>query len=226
MGAFFIYIYLILNETMKKILKAIFILSIIFVSTSTVFACKIKSWKSPRNHQSLPLRELSILGFNYTDIQDTIIEQWFKAEIREQFNSVKEIVTVLPDTSIQQEYEQWVTPYRNLKIDAIITYAILPYKRNYNIKNPKEYSPIVYEPNKNSLWSYYANLSRKTEIPQEKDAPYYVEINIYEQNTLQLIWSGISETFDDRNDLKTIQKIMEKLVATAVKEGVINSEKD
>ncbi|HUH74998.1 MAG TPA: hypothetical protein VLZ75_11420 [Chitinophagales bacterium] len=211
---------------MKKILKAIFFLSIILLTTPSVFACKIKSWKSQRSHQSLPLRQLSIIGFNYTEIQDSIIEKWFDAEIKEKFNSVKNIITVLPDTTIKQEYEQWMTPYRNLKIDAIITYAILPYKRNYSIKNPKEYSPIINEPSKNSLWSYYASLSTKVEIPEDEDAPYYVEINIYEQSTLQLIWSGISQTFDDRNDLKTIQKWMEKLITTAAKQGVINSEKD
>ena len=210
---------------MKKILKAIFIFSII-ISTSSVFACNIKTWKSDRNYETLPLRQLSILGFNYTDIQDSIIENWFKAEIKEQFNSVKEIITVLPDTSVQHEYEQWMTPYRNLKIDAIITYGILPYKRNYSIKNTKEYSPIINEASKNSLWSYYASISRKVEIPKNEEAPYFVEINIYEQNTLQLIWSGISEPFDDRNDFKTIKNIMEKLVSTAAKQGVINSEKD
>jgi hypothetical protein len=226
MGASF-YLYLLeLNDTMQKIIKAIFILSILIFSTNSVFACKIKTWKSPRSNQSLPLRQLSILGFNYTDIQDSIIENWFKAEIRENFNSVKDIITVLPDTTVKHEYEQWITPYRNLKIDAIITYAILPYKRNYAIKNPKEYSPIVYEPNKNSLWSYYAALSSKVEIPKELNAPYFVEINIYEQNTLQLIWSGISEPFENRNDLKTIQKWMEKLITTAAKEGVINEEKN
>lgn len=226
MGAFFIYIYLILIDAMKKTLKAIFFLSIIIFSTNSVFACKIKTWKSTRNHKTLPLRELSIIGFNYTDIQDSIIEKWFEAEIKEKFNSVKNIVTVLPDTTIQHEYEQWMTPYRKLKIDAIITYAILPYKRNNSIKSSKAYSPIINEPSKNSLWSYYAAISKKTEKPDDKDALYFVEINIYEQNTLQLLWSGVSDTFDNRNDLKTIQKWMEKLISTATKEGVINSEKD
>lgn len=223
-ASFFLYL-LELNDIMRKLLKALFILSIILYCTTSTFACKIKTWKSPRYNQSLPLRQLSILGFNYTDIQDTIIEKWFKAEMRENFNSVKDIITVLPDTTIKHEYEQWITPYRNLKIDAIITYAILPYKRNYSIKNPKVYSPIIYEPNKNSLWSYYATLSSKVEIPIKEDAPYFVEINIYEENTLQLIWSGISPPFENRNDLKIIQKWMEKLIATAAKEGVINEEK-
>ncbi|MCO5232664.1 MAG: hypothetical protein LC105_10785 [Chitinophagales bacterium] len=202
----------------------LFFISFLFFTIVPLQAKKIKYWKSPNLSIEEPYHQFCIVGFNQSSISDSLLQNWIKAELNEKFNLVKGAILVTSDSNYN--YESWMQPIKSLPVDAIITYAIVPYLKEKYTKEPKQYSPILQSPSTNSLWTYYvAQLKRKTHLSQECST-FFIEINIYNQGTYELLWSAKSPAYCSPDILKSTKNYLEKIIQLAVKDEIINHEKD
>lgn len=204
----------------------IFIFCLLMLNILSVSAQKIQSWSSPVYINKPPFTRFSIIGFNFTDIQDTILQEWVAGEIREQFNQVENIYTFQPDSSNIYQYDHWIAPVRQLKSDVIFTYSVAPVRTDKKRKQ-KKYLPIIQRPYSISLWGYFTNQAKNFGFEYNKtETPISVEVNIYDQKTLQLVFSAKSKSFTSAQPLPVVKKIIEKMILKAIRAQVINEERD
>lgn len=193
----------------------------LFISTS-LHAKKIKYWTSPTLKIENPFDEFYVLGFNQSPIEDSILQKWVKAELSENFNIVKGNVSVVADSNYN--YESKIQPIRSVPVDAILTYSIVPHTPKRFEKEPKIYSPTLQTPSYNSLWGYYTAQLKRNNISEES-ASYFIEMNIYEQGTLQLLWSAKSSIFSSQNLFTTSKSYLEKMIQIGIKSEIINNDR-
>lgn len=205
----------------------IFIFCLLILNTMSVSAQKIQSWSSPAYAHQPSFRQFSIIGFNFTEIQDTVLQKWVAGEIREQFNQVENIYTFQPDSSNIYQYEYWMAPVRQLQSDVIFTYSIAPVIDTDNKKKYKKYLPILQRPYSISLWGYFTNQAKNFDFEYNKtETPIRVEVNIYDQKTLQLVFSAKSKAFTSEKPFPVVKKIIEKMILRAIRAQIINEERD
>ncbi len=199
---------------------------IVLISVSTsAFAQKIQSWSSPAHSASTPYKKICLVGFNFNDASDSDIEDWLKAEIREHFNQVENVIIFNPeaDSAYRFNSEYWISSVKSVPADVIFTYSISQVHHSEKAKKEK-YIPLIQTPLKGSLWGYFTYNARQLNIPEDLVTKLKVEVNIYDYKTLHLIWSATSQPFSSENHLPTVYKLLEKMIYRATGDKVINDE--
>lgn len=197
-------------------------------SSSTLFAQKIQSWSSPEYKNLPPFKKFCLVGFHFSNTDDSDLQDWIKAEIREHFNQVENVFIFQPDTDSVDLYnsEYWLAPIKAVPADVVFTYAVSPVYDTKRSKTEKNYHPLLQSPLKTSLWGYFTSKIKLSDNQEDIIHKIKVEVNIYDHKTLNLIWSGTSVPFSAESKLPTIRKLIEKMIFRAVNDQVINDDID
>lgn len=199
-----------------------FIISIC-LSIQSLNAQAIFTWKSNAKERQAPYRNFHIIGFNDSELDDQELEDWFKKEIKENFNYVKDILTISADTNTNFQYETWIRESKLKTSDVIMTYSV----KSEKIKKKKKkttYNPIIDEPYYMSLRGYLTQKSKNLHVDTYEDDIWSVDIKIYHPVTYNLLYSANSQYFRSKSPKKKVQQYLEKMIQKAIREDVINDE--
>ncbi|HZH68118.1 MAG TPA: hypothetical protein VFD65_02875 [Chitinophagales bacterium] len=185
---------------------------------------KVNQWTSYNDESKLPFESFYSIGFNYSHINDTIMEAWVTSELKKYYNNILSACAFELDSNNGFHYNKWVDSIRRLKVDAVVAYTITPYY--YKLKKKEAYKPFLQEPYKSNFGSYLIYHSKLYPPLEQPHPTFIIELNIFEGNTLNLIWSGKSSPLTTNVLDKRTHKTFEKLIRIATKKEIVNSDSD
>ena len=185
---------------------------------------KVEWWTSYNNESSLPYNNFFTIGFNYSELNDTSVQKWVKSELKKYYNEINGSCTFNLDSNNSFQYNQWVDSIRKLKADAVIAYTITPYY--YKSKKKEPYKPFLQEPYKSNFGPYLIHHSKLFPPSDQQHSSFVIELNIFEGNTFNLIWSGKSRKLPPEGLKKRTQRTIEKLIRLATKKEIVNSDSE
>jgi len=114
---------------------------------------------------------------------------------------------------------------RELGLETIFTVALLDKETtNRYVPGTVMYSPSPYY---SSYWGYYSYYYETIYSPgyYTQDKTYYVEANLYDAQTEQLLWSVQSEIFNPGKVERVAEDFTAMLIEAAGKEGLLRKKK-
>lgn len=207
-----------------KLILSCLTISLISATQSTE-AQSIQTWKSTNVEKQAPYRNFHIIGYNYSSVDDSLLLDWFKDEIREHFNYVKDIYSFQPDSNHIFQYEEWMNTSKFKTSDVIITYSISPVEFKKS-KKASKYNPIIEEPYYMNLRGFFTQKFKNVEIDPYEENLWSVDIKIYHPITYNLLYSAKSKTFQQEDPTKKIKKYLEKMLEKSIHQDVINDDMD
>ncbi len=207
---------------MRYFLKTTILICFLF-AYSLCSAQRIEKWSTYNVNHIIPYQSFLVIGFNYSELPNEGIERRLQTEIRKNFNTVDTIYLFSPDSVNLYQYNYWVDPIRKTGSDGTLAYSITPFfsKR----KKKSAYKPILQETYKNSFGSYLLHHAKNTHKKKKYYPEYVIEINIFEENTLNLVWSGRTLPIPAEQLSKTYDRAIEKLIRSAIQSRIINEER-
>jgi hypothetical protein len=108
--------------------------------------------------------------------------------------------------------------------DAALTVALLDQTTETRyVPGTAMYSPMVYGGAYRSFYGYYSYYSPAMYTPgyYESDKKYYIEMNLYDLSTEELVWSSQSETTNPSSVEGFAEAFSQTVVGQLIKDGLI-----
>ena len=187
-------------------------------STKLVASWKNPEYSGPRFHRILVLGMSAKPGVR-ADFEDALS----KLVARDGVEAVPGNTILLRPEGTQLDMNYLKTQIKEFKVDAVIV------SRLVKVETKTTYIPgqayVVPYPYYRSFYGYYGTLYPVVYSPDylSEDTTVRVETNVYATNTpdAELVWTGISDTFNPRSPDKAIDGVSKLLVKELQKEGVL-----
>jgi len=187
-------------------------------STKLVASWKNPEYSGPRFHRILVLGMSAKPGVR-ADFEDALS----KLVARDGVEAVPGNTILLRPEGTQLDMNYLKTQIKEFKVDAVIV------SRLVKVETKTTYIPgqayVVPYPYYRSFYGYYGTLYPVVYSPDylSEDTTVRVETNVYATNTPdgELVWTGISDTFNPRSADKAIDGVSKLLVKELQKEGVL-----
>lgn len=209
---------------MKRILFA-------FVIGAWVSACGpateiTGSWKNPdANPEKLQKILVTALTDN-TTARQTVENDLSRALQQNGFTAIKSMEVIPPTFTAGKEInkEELLNRINGTEVDAILTIALLDKDtENRYVPGNYGYQPMPRFGYYGQFWGYYNNWYPMLYSPgyYQEDKIYFLETNLYDAETEELVWSGQSETYNP-GSLAGFSKGFASVVLTRMEEdGVL-----
>lgn len=210
---------------MKKITLIVVILILAFVSACSPSTKILGSWASPNKPAG-----------GYTNIFVTAITENLLAR-QEVENDIDEILNadgitamssfeIIPPGFVPSaaNKDKVINEIKAGGHDAILTMALLDQTTETRyVSGSTMYSPMGYGRGYGSFYGYYSYYSPSMYTPgyYDTDKKYYIEINLYDANTEQLVWSSQSETTNPSSVESFAPAFAQAVVNQMIKDGVV-----
>lgn len=214
---------------MKKIVSFLFLGTVLAAcSASTEIT---GSWKNPaaatNNLSNILVTALS----DNTPARQTV-ENDLAAALSQNGIKAEKSIDVLPPSFTKgdkPDKDVLLDKVRGTGVTAILTVALINKEtENRYVPGNYGYEPIPRFGYYGRFWGYYTNWYPTLYSPgyYTEDKVYFIETNLYDANTEELLWSAQSETYNP-NSLSTFSKEFAGVVIAKMKQdGVIRSETD
>jgi len=187
-------------------------------STKLVASWKNPEYSGPRFHRILVLGMSAKPGVR-ADFEDALS----KLVARDGVEAVPGNTILLRPEGTQLDMNYLKTQIKEFKVDAVIV------SRLVKVETKTTYIPgqayVVPYPYYRSFYGYYGTLYPVVYSPDylSEDTTVRVETNVYATNTPdgELVWTGVSDTFNPRSADKAIDGVSKLLVKELQKEGVL-----
>lgn len=114
---------------------------------------------------------------------------------------------------------------RGTNVDAILTVTLIDTeKQERYVEGSYGYRPVTRLANFGRFWGYYTAWQPVVNSPgyYTEDKVYYYEINLYDAQSEELIWSAQSETYNPASLSKFTEEFASAVLAKMQKDGVLS----
>lgn len=158
------------------------------------------------------------------------VENGLQQQLQEKGLSVEKSIDVFPpDFSNQtgQNKELILSKIRGTNADGILTIALLRQETESHYHPGTYWDPGLRFGYYNSFWNYYSNWYPSVYDPGYYDQTkvYYIETNLYNAKTEELIWAAQSKTYDPVNIDSFLKGYIAAIRAQMIKDGLISPRK-
>jgi hypothetical protein len=190
---------------MNRFLSKYFIgLSIIFYAAScgTSSTTITGTWEKENINKEYNHILVAALTSN-VNVKSTV-EQHLEESLREQGLEASQSIELLPPRFIDDENQKQkiISGIKNSGTDAILTISLIDSDTETRyVPGATSYAPYPAYRFYGNFWGYYSHWSPQFYSPgyYSEDKVYYIETNLYDAETEELIWSAQSQTYNPEN---------------------------
>ena len=202
-------------QNLLNMKKVIFLLLSIAVFGCASDSKITSSWKSKK--RTKVYHDVVILALTNDIPAKQLVETDMEDALRKQEVSVKSSIDVLPQSfSKETPKDQILKKVRATGADAILSVSLI------NKETQRRYVPGApgYVP---GFWGYYQYWSPTVYTPgyYTEDRVYYIETNLYDAATDQLIWSAQSESYNPASLTGFSKELANRLAEKLIKDNII-----
>lgn len=187
------------------------------------------SWKN-NNVNPGSLNKILVTALtNRTNVRQTI-ENDMSAVFQQHGYLVVKSMDVLPPTftaAKEPDREMLLEKINGTEVDAILTIALLKKEtENRYVPGNYGYEPMTRFGYYGRFWGYYSNWYPSLYSPgyYAEDDVYFLETNLYDATTEELLWSAQSETYNPGTLEKFSKEFAMLVIKKMQKEGVIKDD--
>jgi hypothetical protein len=213
-----------INLKMKKLI--IGVVAVFIYSCETTSTVITGSWKSPKQNKNYHTILVAALT-NHAVVKSTIENELAGAFNSNGIKTLKSIDEFPPNMSTSDSDRQaLMDKMKTIGTDAILTVSLLKKETESRyVPGNIAYDPYTGYGYNRRFWGYYSywypNLYEQGYY--SNDHTYYMETNLYDASTEELIWSGQSETYNPI-DMPTFAKEFADLIVDKMKkDGVLST---
>ncbi len=156
----------------------------------------------------------------------TTVEEDLKQSLENIGASVQTSVNVLPPGFIEDENQKAVILNRVNEegTDGILTIALVAGETETRYEpGGYPYAPYPTHPYYGHFWAYYDHWYPKFATPDyyTENNNYYIETNLYDAQTEELVWSGQSKIYDPAYFERFSESYADEITASMASDGVI-----
>ncbi len=184
------------------------------------------SWKSDRADEAKVNRILVTSLTSNTDARQTVENDLANQLQKKGYEAIKSINVVPPTFTASKEPDKnlLLDKIKGTDVDAILTVALIDKETDSRyVPGNYAYAPITRYGYYGRFWGYYNNWYPAFQSPgyYTQDKVYYLETNLYDAKTEELLWSAQSETYTP-DGLKDFSKEYASIVIDKLrKDGVL-----
>jgi hypothetical protein len=211
-------------KTLKNIsLLLVCLLAISACSTSTSIT---SSWRKP-NATANGYRNIFIAAISSNIPAKQAVESGLQAELQKRGLTVTKSVDVFPPNFSNQtgaQRELILSKIQATNADGIVTVALLKKENETRfVPGGGGWNPGLRYGYYNRFWNYYNNWYPYLYAPgyYDESQVYYLETNLYDAKTEELIWAAQSETYDPSNINSFIKGYVKSTLERMQKDGLI-----
>jgi hypothetical protein len=211
-------------------MKKIVFLSFFFIFLAACTTTKITgAWKNPKQEKTYSGVFVAALTSNTiarATIENDLVEMLEKQSIHS-YKSMDEFPPGIQKDSLTKE--DILSRMKKNKSEAILTVSLIrkETETRYIPNDGYPYTPFHY-PYYGDLWGYYSYWYPYLYGPgyYETDKIYFIETNLYDCYTEQLVWSAQSRTYNPA-DLQAFSKEFSKIIVNKLKDdGMLKAASD
>ncbi len=211
-----------LNLSIVLICATLIILFVGSCSTSsTVITGK---WEKPMIEQNY--NDILVAALVPTISSRSVIEQHMVEDLKEEGVNATQSIDRLPPQLIENEdtKQQIINSIRGDGVDAILTVSLIDKDTETRfVPGSEPYSPYPYYSFYGNFWGYYDYWYPRFYDSgyYTEDKIYYIETNLYDAKSEELIWSAQSETYNPVDIVTFSSEFAHEIVREMKNEGII-----
>jgi hypothetical protein len=190
-------------------------------STEVTGAWKNLSISNPKPVTTIPVTALT----SKTHVRQTVETDIAEALAKSGYRTVKSLDVMPPFTQGKTpDKEELFTKINNSGADVIMTLALIDKQtENRYIPGNAGYAPMPRFGYYGSFWGYYNNWYPALYSPgyYEESKTYFIETNLYDAGSEELLWSAQSETYNPGSLKKFSQEFAKVVVARMERDNVV-----
>lgn len=212
-------------------LKKIFTTSLIIIMLS-LYACSpgtriTGSWMNPEAQRAQ--REYNNILVSAMTEQISVkqtVEDQVAAQLRARGVNATKSITVFPPKFTEEQMndkEAMLNAIRANRHDGILTIALIDEETESRyIQGTTTYAPLTTYNYYSSFWGYYTYRYPVVSDPgyYTQDRIYYIEVNLYDAGTEELVWSAQTETINPGSLNRSAEKFAEVTVKAMSERGL------
>ena len=217
---------------MKTRIKKIGIIPAIALSVVLLNSCATSStvitgsWESPGNEESYA--NIVVAALVPTISTRSSIEQKMATSLQEEGVEASQSTDVLPPRYIEErdKKQEILDAIRNNGTDGILTVSLIDQETETRyVPGAETYAPYPYYGFYGTFWGYYSYWSPRFYEPgyYESQKIYFIETNLYDAETENLIWSAQSKTYEPVDLENFSRDFANAIVEQLVEDGVISA---
>ncbi len=182
------------------------------------------SWKN--NNIQVQYDNIMVAGLTQNINAKSTIENDLRMSLTAKGVTVVKSMDAFPPSYAKDvSKEDMMNKIRHQGADAILTVTLV------DKKNESRYIPGTYGytpmPMYGRFWGYYSYWGPTMYSPgyYSQDKVYYMETNVYDANTEELVWSAESETYNPENISGFSQELANIIANKLEKDGIISGQK-
>ena len=205
---------------------AFLVLTLLFTAcgTSTMIT---GSWRKP-NATANGYRNIFIAAMSSNIPAKQAVETGLQAQLQQKGLTVVKSMDVFPpnfSTQTGQRRELVLSKIQSTNADGILTIALLKKEtENRFVRTRGGYwNPGIRYGYYNRFWNYYSNWYPSLYAPgyYDQQQVYYLETNLYDAKTEELIWAAQSETYDPSSIDSFLKGYVKSILEQMQKDGLI-----
>jgi hypothetical protein len=186
------------------------------------------SWRKP-NATANGYRNIFIAAMSSNIPAKQAVETGLQAQLQQKGLTVEKSMDVFPpnfSTQTGQKKELILSRIQSTNADGILTIALLRKETENRFVNTGRgyWNPGLRYGYYNRFWNYYSNWYPSLYAPGYYDQTkiYYLETNLYDAKTEQLIWAAQSETYDPSSIDSFLKGYVKSIYERMEKDGLIS----
>jgi hypothetical protein len=189
------------------------------------------SWKSAQIGSEAISSILVTALTSKTNARQTVEDDLANALQKHGYNVVKSM-NVMPPTFTKEKEpnrEALLEKIKGTDVDAIITVALIDKEtENRYVPGSYGYAPMTRFGYYGNFWGYYNNWYPTLYSPgyYNSDKVYFLETNLYDAETQELLWSAQSETYNPSSLSKFSKDFADVMLAKMEKDGALKKLSD
>jgi hypothetical protein len=212
-------------KTLKKI-ATVLLPVILFASCSTPTLIT-SSWRKS-NATANSYHKIFIAAITKDVAAKQAVENGLQQQLEQKGLTVVKSMDVFPpnfSTQTGQKKELVLGQIQQTNADAILTVALLRKEtETHYVPTGGYWNPGLRYGYYNSFWNYYNNWYPSVYSPgyYAQDKVYYLETNLYDAKTEELIWAAQSKTYNPTNIDSFLKGYVSAIYKQMVKDGVLS----
>lgn len=186
------------------------------------------SWRKP-NATANGYQKIFIAAMSSNIPAKQAVENGLQAQLQQKGLTVVKSMDVFPpnfSTQTGQQKELVLSRIQSTNADGILTIALLKKEtENRFVRTGGGYwNPGLRYGYYNRFWNYYSNWYPYVYAPgyYDQQQVYYLETNLYDAKTEELIWAAQSETYDPSGIDDFLKGYVKSILQQMQKDGLIN----
>jgi|SRR5690606_12532122 len=186
------------------------------------------SWKNTNALPSDGIQRILVTALTARTNARQAVEDDISASLQEKgYQTVKSIDIMPPTftTGTTPDQDELLSKVKDSNVDAILTIALIDKETESRyVPGSYSYAPMPRFRYYGTFWGYYTNWYPMMMDPgyYQEDKVYFIETNLYDANTQQLLWSAQSQSYNPQS-LPGFAKEFSKVVVSRLEQDDVLS---